>query len=99
MFSFHQQPCLIVMSAIQMMNFTFMAVTFLLNCTKTPEIWSDADNDDVEEILLHTLSRKSLTCFVITKPRGSVVITKPLASQMSLRARKASWLHYMTLYY
>ncbi len=39
-----------------------------------------------------TLSRKSLTCFVITKPRGSVVITKPLASRMSLRARKASWL-------
>ncbi len=37
----------------------------------------------------HTLSRKSLTCFVITKPRGSIVITKPLALRMSLRARKA----------
>ncbi len=33
------------------------------------------------------------------QPRGSVVITKPLASQMSLRARKASWLCYMTLYH
>ena len=36
------------MSAIKMMNFTFMAVTFLLNCTETPEIhvWSDANDDD-----------------------------------------------------
>ncbi len=33
--------------------------------------------------LLHTLNRKSLTCFVRTKPRGSVVITNPLASRMS----------------
>ena len=44
-----------------------------------------------------TLNRKSLTCFVRTKPRGCVVITKPLASQRSLRARKASWLYCMTL--
>ena len=32
----------------------------------------------------HTLNRKTLTCFVKTKPRGSVVITKPLALRMSL---------------
>ncbi len=54
------------------------------------------------KICLHetyTLNRKSLTCFVRTKPRGSVVNTKPLASQMSLCARKASWLYYMTLDY
>ncbi len=48
---------------------------------------------------LYTLNRESLTCFVRTKPRGSVVITKPLASQRSLCARKASWLYFMTLYY
>ena len=43
------------MSAIQMMNFTFLAVRFLLICIETPEIWSDAnddDDDDVEEILI-----------------------------------------------
>ncbi len=42
------------MSAIQMMNFTFMAVTFLLICIETPEIWSDTndDDDDFEEILI-----------------------------------------------
>ncbi len=43
------------MSAIQMMNFTYMAVTFLLICIETAEIWSDAnddDDDDVEEILI-----------------------------------------------
>ncbi len=32
----------------------------------------------------HTLNRKTLTSFVRTKPRGSVVITKPLALRMSL---------------
>ena len=35
------------------------------------------------------LNRKSLTCFGRTKPRGSVVITKALASRMSPRAHKA----------
>ncbi len=44
---------------------------------------------------LHTLNRKSLTCFVRTKPRGSVVITKSLALRRSMCAHKASWLHYM----
>ncbi len=33
-----------------------------------------------------TLNRKSLSCFVRTKPSGSVVITKPLALRMSLCA-------------
>ncbi len=47
----------------------------------------------------YTLNRESLTCFVRTKPRGSVVITKPLASQRSLYASKASWLYYLTIYY
>ena len=47
----------------------------------------------------YTLNRKSLTCFVRKKPRGSVVITKPLALRTSLCARKASWLYYMDLYY
>ncbi len=46
-----------------------------------------------------TLNRKTLTSFVRTKPRGSVVITKPLALRMSLSARKASWLYYMDLYH
>ncbi len=32
----------------------------------------------------NTLIRKSLTCFVRTKPRGSIVITKPLALGRSL---------------
>ena len=49
--------------------------------------------------ILCTRNRKTLTCFVRTKPRSSVVITKPLASRMSLRACKASWLYYVTLYY
>ncbi len=39
----------------------------------------------------YTLNRKSLTCFVRTKPRGSVVITKPLTSQRLLCARKATY--------
>ncbi len=47
----------------------------------------------------YTLNRKSLTCFVRTKPRGSVVIRKPLPLRRSLCARKASWLYHMTLYY
>ncbi len=38
-----------------------------------------------------TLNRKTLTSFVITKPRGSVVITKPLAFRMFL---KKSEIHY-----
>ena len=40
-----------------------------------------------------TLNRKTLTSSVRTKPRGSVVITKPRALQMSLCACKASWLY------
>ena len=44
---------LILMSATQMINFTFMTVTFLSICIEAPEIWSDAnDDDDVEEILI-----------------------------------------------
>ena len=39
-----------------------------------------------------TVNRISLTWFVKTKPMVSVVITKPLASQRSLCACKASWL-------
>ncbi len=46
-----------------------------------------------------TLNRKTLTSFVRTKPRGSVVITKPLALRMSLCAHKVSWLYYMDLYH
>ncbi len=37
----------------------------------------------------YTLNRKTLTSFVMTKPRGSVVITKPLALRMSLCADKS----------
>ncbi len=44
------------------------------------------------------LNSKTLTSFVGTKARVSVVITKPLALRMSLRARKATWLYYMDLY-
>ncbi len=35
------------------------------------------------QLIEHTLNRKSLTCFVRTKPRGSVIITKKLALQRS----------------
>ncbi len=59
-------------------------------------LWiSDGCDSDIE----HTLNRKTLTSFVRTKPRGSVVITKPLALRMSLCALKASWLYYMDLYH
>ncbi len=44
-----------------------------------------------------TLNRKTLTSFVMTKPRGSVVITKPLALWMSLCTRKASWLAFFSV--
>ncbi len=43
----------------------------------------------IDWIFTHcTLSRKSLNCFVSTNPRGCVVITKPLASRMSLCAKE-----------
>ncbi len=48
---------------------------------------------------VNTLNRKTLTPFVRTKPRGSVVITKPLALRIPLCYRKASWLYYMALYH
>ena len=53
----------------------------------------------VQEDITYTLNRKTLTSFVRTKPRGSVVITKPLAVQMSLCACKAIWFYYMDLYH
>ena len=45
----------------------------------------------------HTLNRKALTCFVRTKPRGSIVITKPLALQMLLSCcHTHSWPQHMS---
>ena len=57
------------------------------------------DLHNILQNVTSTLNRKTLTSFVRTKPRGSVVITKPLVLRMSLCARKASWLHYMVLYH
>ncbi len=37
-------------------------------------------------MICHTLNKKSLTCFVSTKPKGSIVITKSLALRRSLCA-------------
>ncbi len=61
-----------------------------------PGHWSTCITDSWTAIC--TLNRETLTSFVRTKPRGSVVITKPLALRMSLCARKESWLYYMDLY-
>ncbi len=43
----------------------------------------------IHRYISYTLNRKTLTSFVWTKSRGSVVITKPLALRMSLCDRKA----------
>ncbi len=45
--------------------------------------WTDGQMDG-----RYTLNRNTPTCFVRTKPRGSVVITKPLALRMSLCSRE-----------
>ncbi len=47
----------------------------------------------------YTLNRKTLTSFVRTKPRGSVVITKPLALRMSLcsQSKLALWHGFISL--
>ncbi len=43
---------------------------------------SDDCRDNLHSVY-HTPTRKSPTCYVRTKPRGSVVITKPLALRRS----------------
>ncbi len=45
---------------------------------------------DPHPLVVSTLIRKSPTCFVRTKPRGSVVITKPLVLRRSSCACKTS---------
>ena len=50
-------------------------------------------------LIVRTLNRKTLTSFVRTKPRGSVVFTKPLALRMSLCACKASILWNICKYF